>query len=165
MVSLLLTSTDHALIKNLRFSYMLSSTRTSARLSEALGCRCTGSALQEIRLSRSTQFPVHPLLSGRGHLSFLWESGVHVLSHDGAEVSIVVEAAVLVIMYPLYVPSRAGERVCSVWAAACHQACSTGGFWRKTDTNVWNAFLNMSKVINSLSWGNAHALNTRPTDS
>lgn len=41
-----------------------------------------------------------------------------MLGRDGAEVSIVVEAAVLVIMYPLYVPSSAGERVCSVWAAS-----------------------------------------------
>lgn len=64
-----------------------------------------------------------------------------MLGRDGAEVSIVVEAAVLVIMYPLYVPSRAGERVCFAWAAACHRGCSIGGFGKEARTNDLNAFL------------------------
>lgn len=54
-----------------------------------------------------------------------------MLGCDRTEESIVVEAAVLVIMYPLYVPSSAREHVCSVWAAACHRACSIGNLERK----------------------------------
>lgn len=57
-----------------------------------------------------------------------------MLGRDGTEVSIVVEAAVLVIMYPLYVPSSARERVWSVWAAVC-RGCSIRDFGKEADTN------------------------------
>lgn len=58
-----------------------------------------------------------------------------MLGRAGTEVSIVVEAAVLVIMYPLYVTSSARERVCSVWVAACHRGCWIGDFGKEADTN------------------------------
>lgn len=64
-----------------------------------------------------------------------------MLGHVGTEESIVVEAAVLAIMYPLYVPSSARERVCSVWAAACHRGCSVRDFGKEADTNVLKMFL------------------------
>lgn len=51
------------------------------------------------------------------------ESGVHLLGRDGAEVSIVVETAVLAIKYPLCVPGSVRELLpvwVEEWADVCH---------------------------------------------
>lgn len=58
-----------------------------------------------------------------------------MFGRDGTEASIVVEAAVLVIMHPLYIPCSARERVCCAWAAACHRELG-----KEADTNDFNTF-------------------------